>query len=418
MNDIALASTPFEPGTPPPEGVIPLCVPEIRGNEWKYIKECLDTNWVSSAGPFVDRFERMVADHVGTKYAVATVNGTAALHIALLVAGVQPDDEVLVSALTFIAPANAIRYVGAWPVFMDAEPDYWQMDPQKVVDFLEKQCRWRNATLYNKTTGRRVKAILPVHILGHPVDLDPILEVVRKYSLVVIEDAAESLGAKYKGHMVGYRGDIASFSFNGNKIITTGGGGMIVTDNEVWARKAKYLTVQAKDDPVEFIHNEIGYNYRLTNIQAAMGVAQMEKLDEYIAAKRRVAEAYTKALNDVPGITPIREAPWAFSIFWLYTVLVDEQDYGVTSRVLLRQLGEAGIQARPLWQPIHRSVPHHENQITRCHVADRLHERALSLPCSVGLNQADQQRVIEVLRKSAGKSHHLVDEKLRAAKGR
>ena len=397
MNTTGLTPTQFEPGAPAAEGMIPLCVPEIRGNEWKYIKECLDTNWVSSVGPFVDRFERELGEYVGTKYAVATCNGTAALHIALLVAGVQPDDEVLVSTLTFISPANAIRYVGAWPVFMDAEPDYWQMDPQKVVDFLEQECRWVNGKLRNKATGRRVKAILPVHILGHPCDMDPILEIARKYNLVVIEDATESLGAKYKGRMVGTLGDIACFSFNGNKIITTGGGGMIITDNEAWAYKAKYLTTQAKDDPVEYVHKGIGYNYRLTNIQAAMGVAQMERLDDYIAAKRRIAAYYTEHLASVPGVEPPREAEWAFSIFWLYTVLVGPERYGLDSRALLHKLAQAGIQTRPLWQPLHLSTAHKVAQNPDCSVAERLNRTALSLPCSVSLLAAEQTQVIEAV---------------------
>jgi len=390
-------STRFEPGAPVSEGTIPLCVPEIRGNEWKYIKECLDTNWVSSVGLFVDRFERELAAYVGTRYAVATVNGTAAIHIALLVAGVQPDDEVLVSTLTFISPANAIRYVGAWPVFIDAEPDYWQMDSQKVVDFLNKGCQWRDGTLYNKTTKRRVKAIIPVHILGHPCDMDPILEIARKYKLPVIEDATEALGAKYKERMVGHLGDIACFSFNGNKIITTGGGGMIVTDNEPWARKAKYLTTQAKDDPLEYVHNEIGYNYRLTNIQAAMGVAQLEKLEEYIAAKRRIAETYTQAFKDIPGLFPMREAHWAFSIFWMYTVLVDKAQYGMSSRDLLRSLAAHKIQTRPLWQPVHLSQAHQDGVVLPCPVAERLNHDAISLPCSVEITRA-QQHVIDAVR--------------------
>ena len=398
MNTTDLKPTRFEPGAPGEEGTIPLCVPEIRGNEWKYIKECLDTNWVSSVGAFVERFERELAGYVGTKYAVATCNGTAALHIALLVAGVQPDDEVLVSTLTFISPANAVRYVGAWPVFIDAEPDYWQMDPQKVVDFLEEECRWRDGALYNKTTGRRVKTILPVHILGHPVDMDPILEIARKYNLVVIEDATESLGAKYKGRMVGTLGDIACFSFNGNKIITTGGGGIIVTDSEAWARRAKYLTTQAKDNPLEYIHNEIGYNYRLTNIQAAMGVAQLERLDDHVATKRRIAKYYKDHLANVLGIEPPQEAEWAFSIYWLYTVLVDAEEYGIGSRELLHSLRSEGIQTRPFWHPIHSLAPYAGCQAYQVSVADDLYRRALSLPCSVGLTDQEQERVIELLK--------------------
>ncbi|MBC6481018.1 MAG: LegC family aminotransferase [Hormoscilla sp. GM7CHS1pb] len=390
-------STPFEPGVPSAEGFIPLCVPEIRGNEWKYIKECLDTNWVSSVGAYVNRFEEMVADYVGTNHAVATVNGTSALHVALLVAGIEPDDEVLVSTLTFIAPANAIRYAGAWPLFIDAEPEYWQMSPQKVADFLERECNFQDGEVRNKHTDRRVKAIMPVHILGHPVDMEPILDVARKYNLVVIEDATESLGAKYQGRMVGHLGDIACFSFNGNKILTTGGGGMLVTDNEAWANKAKYLTTQAKDNPVEYIHHSIGYNYRLTNLQAAMGCAQMENLDRYIATKRRIAATYSEAFAEVPGLTPMREATWASSIFWMYTLLIDESQYGQDSRQLLRRLQAAKIQTRPLWEPLHRSLAYTQSQPRETlAVADKLNQQALSLPCSVGLTAPEQQRVIKL----------------------
>jgi perosamine synthetase len=380
---------------------IPLCVPEIRGNEWTYIKECLDTNFVSSVGAYVDRFEHDIAARVGTRYAIATVNGTAALHIALLVAGVQPDDEVLISTLTFIAPVNAIRYVDAYPVFVDAERDYWQMDTQKAIEFLERECRWVNGELRDKATGRRVKAILPVGILGHPVDMDPLVVVARKYKLTIIEDATESLGAKYKTRNAGQLGDIGCLSFNGNKLITTGGGGMIVTNDEAWARKAKYLTTQAKDDPLEFVHGAVGYNYRLTNIQAALGVAQLERLDEYIAIKRRIAETYTASFRDVSSITSIREAEWAFSVFWMFTVLIDATQFGVDSRTLLRYLDANKIQTRPLWQPAHLSPAHRGMRATDCSVADRLNRDAISLPCSVGLTKPDQQRVIDLIKPSS-----------------
>jgi perosamine synthetase len=353
---------------------------------------------VSSVGSFVDRFERMVADYLGVRHAVALINGTGALHIALLVTGVQPGDEVLVSTLAFIAPANAVRYVGARPVFIDAEPGYWQMDPAKVADFVERRCRWVNGELRNKVTGRRVKAIVPVHILGHPCDINPILEIVRKYRLSVVEDATESLGARYRNQMVGRFGDVACFSFNGNKLITTGGGGMIGTDDETIARRARYLTTQAKDDPVEFVHGEIGYNYRLTDVQAALGCAQAERLEEHIAAKRRIAARYARAFIDVPGLEPMPEAPWAFSVYWMYTVLVDDQRYGIDSRALLRKLERAGIQARPLWQPLHLGKPHAECEVVSGEVAERLNRQAISLPCSVGLTEADQERVIETVR--------------------
>jgi len=385
------------PGAPVADGFIPLVVPEIRGNEWRYVKECLDTNWVSSAGSYVDRFEHMVAEQAETKHAVATVNGTSALHVALLVAGVRPEDEVLVSTLTFIAPVNAIRYLGAWPVFIDAEPDYWQMDPARVVEFLERDCRWSDGTLYNRRTGRRVTAVIPVHILGHPADLDPILAVARRFGLKVIEDATEGLGATYKGHGLGCLGDIACFSFNGNKIITTGGGGMLVTNNEEWARKAKYLTTQAKDDPIEYVHGEVGYNYRLTNLLAAVGCAQMEQLAAYVAAKRKIAARYTEKLQNLPGIVPMRNALWAASTFWMYTILVEEEKFGMDSRLLMRKFDSQKIQCRPLWQPIHQSPAHTSKNMVALPVAEQLARRGLSLPCSVGLTECQQDRVIAAL---------------------
>jgi perosamine synthetase len=383
--------------TPSVGEFIPLIVPEIRGNEWRYVKECLDTAWVSSVGSYVDRFEQMVAQQTATKHAVATVNGTSALHVALLVAGVQPEDEVLVSTLTFIAPANAVRYVGAWPVFIDAEPTYWQMDPTRVVEFLEQDCRWSDGALYNRHTGRHVTAIIPVHVLGHPVDLDPILKIARKFGLKVIEDATEGLGATYKGRSLGCIGDIACFSFNGNKIITTGGGGMLVTNNEEWARKAKYLTTQAKDDPIEYVHGEVGYNYRLTNLLAAVGCAQMEQLAAYVIAKQKIAARYTEKLQSLPGIVPMRNAQWAVSTFWMYTILIEEDMFGMDSRGLMCMLASQKIQCRPLWQPIHQSPAHASNNITAMPVAEQLARRGLSLPCSVGLTEFEQDRVIAAL---------------------
>ena len=385
------------PSAPPLDDFIPLIVPEIRGNEWKYVKECLDTNWVSSGGSYVDRFEKMVAEQAGTKYAIATVNGTAALHIALLLAGVQADDEVVVSSLTFIAPANAIRYVGAWPVFIDAEPRYWQINPAGVVDFLDKECRWDGKELCNRRTGRRVKAILPVHILGHPADLDPILEVAAKYSLSVIEDATEGLGTRYRGKSLGSFGHVGCFSFNGNKIITTGGGGMLVTDNPEWAARARYLTTQAKDDPIEYVHNAIGYNYRLTNLLAAMGCAQMEQLDIFVEAKRQIARRYQESLLSLPGIRLPEEADWAFSTFWMYTVLIDEKESHIDSRQLLRELAAQKIQARPLWQPIHHSPAHDHSGSPACSNSDAIYGQAISLPCSVGLTCSAQTKVIETV---------------------
>jgi perosamine synthetase len=391
----------FEAGAPTPNGMIPLSIPEIRGNEWTYVQECLDTNWISSVGEYVTRFEEEMAAYLGVRRAVAVVNGTAGLHVALLVAGVGPDDEVIVPALTFVAPANAIRYCDAWPVFMDVRRDTWQMDVEKVRAFVERECDDHDGALINRSSGRRVKALLPVHILGHPVDMDPLVELAREYALPIVEDATEGLGARYKGRMVGSIGDLAVLSFNGNKLISTGGGGMIVTHDDDWADYARYLTTQAKDDTLEYVHNEIGYNYRLTNVLAALGVAQLERIEAHIAAKQRIAARYREGLSGVPGLTMPGQAEWALHVFWLHTILVEENEYGLNSRALLRTLEEQGIQTRPLWHPIHRLRPYRACQAYRVEVVDWLYERALSIPCSVGLSAVDQDRVVAAIQGAA-----------------
>lgn len=379
-------------------GMIPLCEPEFGGNEWKYVKDCLDTNWVSSVGAYVTRFEEQIAQYTGAKHAVATVNGTAALHIAMLVAGVRAGDEVLVPSLTFIATANAVRYVGAHPVFVDAEPDYWQMDPARVAEFLENECSAGGECPVHRATGRPVRALVPVHVHGHPCDMDALTATARRHGLAVIEDATESLGARYRDRNAGTLGDAACFSFNGNKLITTGGGGMFVTDNAAWADRARYLTTQAKDDPLEYIHHEVGFNYRLTNIQAALGCAQMERIGEYVETKRRIARRYNEALAGAPGLVGQPEAPWAASACWMYTLRVDAGRYGMDSRELLRRLRSSGIQTRPLWQPLHCSPAYPDAKcVGGGTVAERLNREGLSLPCSVGLTSQQQDRVIETL---------------------
>ena len=376
---------------------IPLSVPEIKGNEWEYVKECLDTNWVSYVGHYVNKFEEVMADYVGVQYAIATASGTAALHTALLVAGIQENDEVLVSTLTFVAPVNAIRYVGAWPVFIDSEPKYWQMDPNKVVDFLNQECRWKNGKLYNRLTGRQIKAILPVHILGHPVDINSIVEIARKFNLTVIEDAAESLGAKYYEKSVGDLGDISCFSFNGNKVVTTGGGGALLTNNEEWAVRAKHITTQSKQDSLEYVHDEIGYNYRMNNIAAAIGVAQMEQLDSFIDKKRQIASMYFQGLQDLADCSLMEEAKYAFSTFWLYTLLMHESAVDIDSRQVIRELQEFGIQSRPLWRPAHRQKMFQDCVYYGADCADSMNALGVQLPSSVGLQIEEQEYVIQTL---------------------
>ena len=385
---------------------IPNAVPFLGGNEWRYVRECLDTNWVSSVGPFVDRFEREVAAYVGAGHAVATVNGTAALHIALLLAGVRPDDEVLVPALTFIATANAVSYCGAVPVFMDSEPRSWTLDVEKVADFLRRECAVRGGHVVNRTTGRTVRAILPVHLYGHPADLDALLELRATYPFALVEDAAEALGARYKGRRVGACGRLGCLSFNGNKIITTGGGGMVLTDDAALADRARALTTHARRAGGEWVHDEIGFNYRLTNLQAALGVAQLEQLDRFVEDKRATARWYAARLAEIPGTEPHGEQPWAVSSFWMSSALLDPARFGDPPSVIRAATAE-GIQIRPLWYPLHRQPVFVGRQAYRVEVADRLHACGVSLPCSVGITEEERARVISCLARipaSAGAS--------------
>lgn len=379
------------------EGFIPLCVPEVRGHEWAYIKECLDTGWVSSVGKYVTRFEEHIAARLGAGQAVAFTSGTAALHVALMLAGVGPGDEVVLPSLTFIAPAFAVRYLGAWPVLADVDPSHWQMDVDQVGRFLRQGCRRQGGQVINQATGRRVKALLPVDLMGHPADMDPLMELAGEWGLTVVEDATESLGALYKGRPVGRLGHIGVLSFNGNKVITTGGGGMLVTGDPTLASRARYLSTQAKDDPLEYVHNTVGFNYRLSNIQAAMGCAQLESLDDYVAAKRRIQETYRRGLAGVPGVGFLAQAPWASSACWMSPILVDPAAYGQDSRGLLGALHTMGIQTRPLWQPLHQSPALTGSHGLGCPVSERLYHQGLCLPCSVGLDPRDQERVIQAV---------------------
>ena len=375
---------------------IPLSAPYMFGNELAYVTDAVGTTWVSTAGTFTSRFEAELARFVGTARAVATNSGTAALHVALMLAGVEPDDEVLVSDMTFIAPVNAIRYAGAWPVFIDAEDAYWQMDVDLLARFLEEGCTAAAGELRNRLTGRRVRAIVPVHLLGHPCDLDPIRELGARHGLAVVEDSTESLGALYRGRRIG-SGGLSCLSFNGNKLVTTGGGGAIVTDDAELADRAVYLTTQAKDDPLEYVHRTIGFNYRMPSLNAALGCGQLERIEDRLAWKRRIASVYAEGLAGVEGIAPMPRAPWAEPAWWLYTVRVDPARYGHDSRALMRHLAGLGIMSRPIFEPMHRSKAHEGRQAVGGAVADRIVAEALSLPSSVGLTEPDQERVIEAI---------------------
>jgi len=379
----------------PAAAFIPLCEPYLAGNESKYVNECLDTNWVSTAGQFVTQFEANMAAFVGTQHAVACTSGTAALHLALLAANIPEGAEIIVSDLTFIAPANTIRYVGAYPVLCDARESDWQMDPHLLADFLKNGCEKTPEGLKNKKTGRIVAAIMPVHILGHPVDMDPILALSKEFNLTVIEDATESLGARYKGRNVGTMGHMAALSFNGNKLITTGGGGMVLTNDAALADHVRHLSTQAKQDAVEYVHDEVGYNYRLTNLQAAMGCGQLENITDILARKKAIGERYQQAFegHDLVSFMPVSED--VEHAFWLSTIRLANN---VDRTALREHLKSHGIDARPLWQPMSQSPAHKgAHTIGGGKMAARLYNSCLSIPCSAGLSEGAQQRVIDAI---------------------
>ena len=370
---------------PQDQAFIGLHEPCFNGNEWLYLKECLDTGWVSSVGKFVDKFEEQLAAYTGVGWAVATVNGTAALHICLKLIGVKPGDEVLLPALTFVGTANAVTYCGAIPHFVDSEEKTLGLDPHKLAAYLAEIAEIRPGGCFNKQTGRRIKAVVPVHTFGHPVDLDSLVEIARKFKLELVEDAAESLGSYYKGQHTGTQGRVATLSFNGNKIITTGGGGAILTNEESLAKQAKHLTTTAKlPHKWTFIHDQIGYNYRLPNINAALGCAQLEQLPSYLKKKRALAEKYCQAFADIAGIRHFTEPDFARSNYWLNVLLLDEE-YAGKRDALLEILNNAGIMTRPAWVlmpklPMFKACPSMDLS-----VAESLESRLVNIPSSVGL---------------------------------
>lgn len=363
--------------------MIPLCIPEIRGNEWKYIKECLDTNWVSSVGKFVDRFEEEFAKYNEAKAAVVTMNGTAALQLALVTLGVGEGDEVIVPSMTFISSVNAIKYVGAIPVFVDVDRETFVMDVNKVEELITE----------------KTKAIMPVHIYGYPVEMDELNIIARKHNLYVVEDATEALGTKYKGRLAGTLGDIGCFSFNGNKLITTGAGGMLITNNEDVAKKAKYLSNQTKTitENGAMYHEKVGYNFRMPNILAAMGLAQLEKVDEYLEVKRRNARLYNDLLKGVKGITLTKEVDYVDNCYWLYSILV-EDDFRMSRDELLELLKKNGIQARPFFLPVHNMKPYSENKCGNMEMTLEVSKRGINLPSSVSLKEEEVRKICEIIR--------------------
>ncbi len=366
---------------------IALHEPKFKGNEWDYVKECLDTGWVSSVGKFVDEFEIKLAEFTGVKRAIAVVNGTAALHICLKLVGVRENDEVLIPTLTFIATANAVSYMGAIPHLVDSEERTLGLDPGKLEDYLSEIAEIRDKDCFNKETGRRIKAVIPMHTFGCPVDMDPLHKVCKKYNIELIEDAAESLGSFYKEKHTGGVGTVSALSFNGNKIITTGGGGAILTNDEELGNLAKHITTTAKiPHRWEFNHSEIAYNYRLPNINAAIGVAQLEQLPYYLEVKRKLANKYSQAFSDIKGVKLFKEPEGFRSNYWLNAIILDKE-YANERDNILKITNDNGIMTRPAWTLIHKQSMYMNCPKMDISVAESLESRIINIPSSVFLGE-------------------------------
>ena len=366
-------------------GSIALHEPFFAGNEWRYVKDCLDSGWVSYVGSYVTRFEEMIAEYTHVGHAIATVNGTAALHVCLKLMSVEQGDEILVPTLTFIATANAISYCGAVPHFVDCEENTLGIDPKKLSEYLGDIADVRVNGCYNIKTGRRIKAVIPVHVFGHPVDLDSLSEVCKKFKLEMVEDAAESLGSFYKGIHTGHWGRASILSFNGNKTITTGGGGAILTNDESFAARARHITTTAKIPHAwEYYHDQVGYNYRMPNINAAVGCAQMEQINDFISKKRALAKRYQQALMGIEGVRFFIEPSFARSNYWLNALLLDD-NIACHRDSLLSKAHEQNIKMRPAWQLLHTLPMFADCPCMDTTVAESLSRRLINLPSSVML---------------------------------
>ncbi len=365
-----------------------LSPPHIGDLELEFVREAFETNWVAPLGPHVDAFEKEFADYVGTAHAVALSSGTAALHLAMILAGVGQGDEVLVSTFTFSASVNPILYQGARPVFIDSETTSWNMDPGLLAEALEKRAR----------VGRLPKAVVAVHLYGQCVDLDPIVEICLNYGVTLIEDAAEALGATYKGRSSGTFGKAGIFSFNGNKIITTSGGGMLVTDDPEWAAHARKLATQAREPAPHYEHKEVGFNYRMSNVLAGIGRGQLRLLEDRVAARRKNFTFYHAHLSKLPGIGFMPEAPWGRHTRWLTCITVDPKAFGADRETIRLALEAENIESRPLWKPMHLQPVFAGYETIGGEVAEGLFGTGLCLPSGSNLTESDLQRVVDVIR--------------------
>lgn len=366
-------------------GNVALHEPSFEGNEWLYLKECLDSTFVSSVGKFVDRFEDQLQTYTGAKYAISVVNGTAALQIAFKLAGVQADDEVLVPALTFVATVNAVTYCNAIPHFVDSEEATLGIDTSRLRDYLQKNTSQHSGKCINNHTGRVIRALVPMHTFGHPSDIDGLLAITNDFNIVLVEDSAESLGSFYGGQHTGTFGLLGTLSFNGNKTITTGGGGAILTNNEALARHAKHLTTTAKIPHAwEFRHDEVGYNYRMPNINAALGCAQLEELPTKLASKRELFKRYQSAFANVKGVSLLSEPKNCQSNYWLQTLLLDKTEFE-NRDLILESTNKTGIMTRPAWVLMNELEPFKGFPSMDLATAKSLYERIINIPSSPGL---------------------------------
>lgn len=359
--------------------------PTFEGNEWSYVKSCIDSGWVSSVGKYVDEFESKLSEYTGVRKAIAVVNGTSALYTSLVIAGVSNHDEVLVPALTFIATANAVSYCGAVPHFVDCETNTLGIDAKKLSDYLHEITEIRENICCNKKTGRQIKVIIPMHTFGHPVDLDYLEEICSQFKLTMIEDAAESLGSFYKGRHTGNWGKLSILSFNGNKTITTGGGGAILTNDEEIGDFAKHLTTTARvPHRWKFLHDRIGYNYRMPNLNAALGCAQLEQLPLFLSRKRELAARYIKAFDQLDGVTCFREPEFAQSNYWLNTLLLDAKTRNIRDEIL-ELLNSNGLMARPAWTLLFRHPMYKDCPMMDMSTATELEDSIINIPSGPNL---------------------------------
>lgn len=356
--------------------------PTFHGNEQDYVRDCIDSTYVSSVGKYVTRFEQELAQYVGVDHAIAVVNGTSALHLALLICGVEEGDEVLIPSLTFIATANAVKYIGAIPHFVDSEEESLGIDPAKLSDYLRKISRIESGKLINKMSGRTISALIPMHTFGHAGKMAELAEVAEQFNLVIVEDAAEALGTKYNGVHVGGIGKVGILSFNGNKIVTTGGGGAILTNSTFLADKARHLSTTAKVSHAwRFTHDEIGYNYRMPNINAALGCAQLESIDSKVSKKRELFKKYQTAFAGILGVKIFEAPKHSYSNYWLQSLVVDSA-YVDSFEEILRKLNQQGFMSRPLWEPLHSLEIFSNSPRMDLSTVNKIHSQIINLPSS------------------------------------